>query len=92
MIRTPTLFTIIGLSTALALAGCASEDNPYKPTKYQAASNPASVYCVESGGELEMLTLEGQRTTFCVLNNGERVEQWEYYKQNHRQPDSDSSQ
>ncbi|EGU31539.1 hemolysin [Vibrio ichthyoenteri ATCC 700023] len=92
MIRTPILFTIIGLSTALGLVGCAAEDNPYKTTEYQTASNPASVYCVETGGELEMMTLDGQRTTFCVLNNGEKVEQWEYYKQNHRQSDSASEQ
>lgn len=84
MIKISTLVsTTLGLTTALLLVGCASDDNPYQSKGYQTASNPASVYCVESGGELEMLTLEGQRTTFCVLKNGEKVEQWEYYKQNH---------
>ncbi|KII76670.1 DUF333 domain-containing protein [Vibrio renipiscarius] len=92
MTKTQTLLMTLGLTSALAIVGCASEDSPYRSKEYQTKSNPASVYCVERGGALEMMTLDGQRTTFCVLENGEKVEQWEYYKQNHTQSNSTQSQ
>ncbi|EEX64956.1 hemolysin [Vibrio metoecus] len=46
-------------------------------------ANPASVYCVEQGGKLEMVTEDGQRVTYCVTPAGERMEQWEYFRKNH---------
>ena len=92
MQKSHTLLTTVGLSAALSLFGCASENNPYQSEEYQTASNPASVYCVESGGSLEMLTLDHQRSTFCVLKNGVKVEQWEYYKQNHSQSVTNSTE
>ncbi len=48
-------------------------------------ANPASVYCVEQGGQLEMVTENDQRVTYCVTKDGEKIEQWEYFRQNHDQ-------
>ncbi|WP_114766999.1 putative hemolysin [Vibrio rhodolitus] len=67
------------------LAACAGDDSPYKKTEYQMASNPAAVYCVQQDGKLETVTEQSQRMTYCVLPDGSRVEQWEYYRQNHQQ-------
>ncbi len=92
MQKSHTLLTTVGLFAALSLFGCASDNNPYQPVEYKTASNPASVYCVESGGSLEKLTIDHQRTTFCVLENGVKIEQWKYYKQNHSQSVTNSSE
>ncbi|MEZ8387556.1 DUF333 domain-containing protein, partial [Vibrio splendidus] len=43
------------------------------------------VYCVQQDGELDTVTENNQRTTYCVFDDGERIEQWEYYRNNHEQ-------
>ncbi|KJY82793.1 hemolysin [Vibrio galatheae] len=67
----------------LLLAGCANEPDEYDVKEYTSVANPASVYCVQQGGELGAATENGIRVTYCLLENGESVEQWEYYRQNH---------
>jgi|GEM_PF-3168026 len=42
-------------------------------------ANPASVFCEEQGGKLEA---EGSEN-ICVLPDGNRIEEWEFYRQNH---------
>nr|WP_086938492.1 DUF333 domain-containing protein [Thaumasiovibrio occultus] len=46
-------------------------------------ANPAAVFCVEQDGALRTVTEEDVRMTYCDLPNGESVEQWEYFRQNH---------
>ncbi|ENM5835146.1 DUF333 domain-containing protein [Vibrio metoecus] len=65
------------------LTGCARQENEYTVKEYTSMANPASVYCVEQGGKLEMVTEDGQRVTYCVTPAGERMEQWEYFRKNH---------
>ncbi|EMC3732405.1 DUF333 domain-containing protein, partial [Vibrio cholerae] len=57
----------------------------YTVKEYTSMANPASVYCVEQGGQLEMVTENEQRVTYCVTKDGEKIEQWEYFRQNHDQ-------
>ncbi|MEP8023235.1 DUF333 domain-containing protein, partial [Vibrio parahaemolyticus] len=45
------------------------------------------VYCVQQGGELDTVSENGERVTYCVLSDDERVEQWEYYRNNHKESD-----
>ncbi|ENM5735032.1 DUF333 domain-containing protein [Vibrio mimicus] len=68
---------------AVILTGCARQENEYTVKEYTSMANPASVYCVEQGGELEMVTEDAQRVTYCVTKQGEKIEQWEYFRQNH---------
>ncbi|KGY14056.1 hemolysin [Vibrio tubiashii] len=66
------------------LAGCTTEPNSTEK-QHVSMANPAAVYCVQQGGELDTVTENEQRVTYCVLPNGDRVEQWDYYRQNHKQ-------
>lgn len=75
-----TLLVLVGST----LVGCASNDSPYKKNEYQMASNPAAVYCVQQDGKLETVSQDSQRITYCVLPDGERIEQWQFYRQNHQ--------
>ncbi|MBA5760770.1 DUF333 domain-containing protein [Vibrio sp. 404] len=72
------------LLMSTSLVGCTTKDSPYKRTEYQMASNPAAVYCVQREGKLDTITEDSQRVTYCELPNGERVEQWQFYRQNHQ--------
>ncbi|WP_295893395.1 DUF333 domain-containing protein [uncultured Vibrio sp.] len=68
------------LAAVAVLAGCSSEPDEYEVKEYTSIANPASVYCVQQGGELETVSENELRVTYCVLSEEERTEQWEYYR------------
>ncbi|HII3111737.1 TPA: putative hemolysin, partial [Morganella morganii] len=45
---------------------------------------PASVYCEQSGGKTEIVKAASGWTGYCNLPGGERVEEWTYYRKNHK--------
>ncbi|MBR9876306.1 MAG: DUF333 domain-containing protein [Vibrionaceae bacterium] len=73
------------MAVTAGLAGCSAYDGATRSTEYTSAANPASVYCVQQGGELETVTENGERVTYCVFSDDKRVEQWGYYQENHQQ-------
>ncbi|WP_454695972.1 putative hemolysin [Achromobacter aegrifaciens] len=51
--------------------------------------NPASVYCIERGGTLDIQQRPEGSVSDCVLADGTRIEEWTFYRQNHPQaPDA----
>lgn len=61
----------------LALAACASTDASV------GTANPASVYCVEQGGESATQKADsGDEYGVCKLPDGTAVEEWEYFRKN----------
>jgi putative hemolysin len=67
------------LVAAAALYACDDEggDEPELP-------NPASAFCEEQGGrvELEIDDTGGERG-ICVLPDGTRVDEWQYFRDHH---------
>ena len=46
-------------------------------------ANPASVYCEEQGGTVNIVKdEEGNESGMCKLADGTEVEEWEYYRAN----------
>lgn len=43
-------------------------------------ANPASVYCVDQGGRLEVREGEGGQFGICVLSDGRQCEEWEFFR------------
>ncbi len=43
-------------------------------------ANPASVYCEEQGGTLEMREGEDGTTGYCVFDNGSECEEWSFFR------------
>jgi putative hemolysin len=43
-------------------------------------ANPASVYCVDQGGRVDIVDEAGGQVGYCELPDGRRVEEWEYYR------------
>ncbi|CAM2981525.1 DUF333 domain-containing protein [Vibrio mytili] len=70
--------------TVMTVAGCSTYEGATRDTEYTSAANPASVYCVQQGGELKMLSENGERVTHCVFSEDESIEQWEYFRQHHQ--------
>jgi putative hemolysin len=50
------------------------------PTTGRGLANPASVYCVERGGEVEIVDEAGGQVGYCLLPDGTRIEEWELYR------------
>ncbi|HEY5663423.1 MAG TPA: DUF333 domain-containing protein [Ilumatobacter sp.] len=69
---------IAALIPAAALAGCGDDDAPSDTTT--AIANPASQYCVEQGGTVEIVDEAGGQVGYCDLPDGTRVEEWEYFR------------
>jgi putative hemolysin len=66
----------IALAAVLIISGCSSNDD-----KNQELANPASVYCEQQGGTVDIRTDEaGNQNGYCVFPDGTEVEEWAYYR------------
>ena len=43
-------------------------------------ANPASEFCVEQGGTVEIVSEQYGQVGYCNLPDGTRVEEWEYFR------------
>lgn len=43
-------------------------------------ANPASVYCEEQGGTVDIVDESDGQVGYCVLPDGTRIEEWEYFR------------
>jgi len=66
------LFLILGLFMILALlSACRREPG---------LANPASVFCEENGGTLEIRDEADGQVGYCVFPDGSECEEWAYYR------------
>jgi len=74
---------VASVAVSALAAGCTvSGPNPLMELQLP---NPASVYCIERGGSIEIEESPAGDVTTCVLSDGTRVDEWEFYRQNHPQ-------
>ena len=64
----------------LFLAGCQSSQSVPAPTASLGMANPASVYCVEQGGKLEIRNETAGQVGYCHLPDGQVVEEWALFR------------
>ena len=76
---------LIGIGLTLTMAACARKTPT--PTiiplvdKDSEIANPASVYCEQYGGTLEIRTDgTGAQTGFCIFADGSECEEWAYFR------------
>lgn len=65
-------------TAGLVVVGCGDEA-PDDPSDQEA--NPASEFCVEQGGEVDIVDEADGQVGYCVLPDGSRVEEWEYFRE-----------
>lgn len=69
------------LAAVLALAVSCGGDDPGDGDDDTGIANPASVYCEEQGGTIDIRTADdGAQTGFCVFDDGSECEEWSYYR------------
>jgi len=60
------------------LGGCSRESPPNKSI---GIANPASVYCENNSGTLEIRTAaDGGQVGYCKFSNGKECEEWAFYR------------
>jgi hypothetical protein len=69
--RTSTLIAAALLLTC-AITGCANGEETGMP-------NPASVYCEEQGGTIELRDVEGGVAGYCVFDDDSECEEWAFF-------------
>lgn len=66
------------------IAGCAFNSTT-PPNGDVGMANPASVYCVEKGGRIQIVKdKEGNETGLCQFADGTKIEEWELYRRQKR--------
>jgi putative hemolysin len=53
------------------------------PERASALANPASVFCVQSGGRSEIRQGPKGEYGVCILPNGRAVDEWSYFRRHH---------
>lgn len=65
------------LVTVLLVTGCSSTP---APSPQPAAPNPASAYCVEKGGALEIRKEANGEAGYCKFTDGSECEEWAFFR------------
>lgn len=74
-------------ATALVLSACATTLAPQVATPPSVGlANPASVFCVQQGGKLRMVTTAKGVHGICVLPDGREIEEWTYFRSHQPAP------
>lgn len=66
---------------AAMLAGCSGGPSRQAPAQKIGMPNPASVYCVQQGGKVEIDAAPDGEIGYCQLPQGERIEEWTLFRQ-----------
>jgi uncharacterized protein len=64
---------------ATLLSACAGTEKTQSPVQVGMA-NPASVFCVEQGGKLEIRKTAQGESGYCHLSTGQVVEEWQFFR------------
>jgi len=79
-IKTYFLTTVMVIAFACIVSACGSgEENADEPV---GLANPASVYCEDQGGTLDIRTAEdGGEYGVCIFDDGTECEEWAYFRE-----------
>jgi putative hemolysin len=65
----------------LLMLGCAQKQQNQTVNDNATIANPASVFCAENGGTLQITTAaDGSQGGLCVFPNGSKCDEWAYYR------------
>ena len=64
----------------LSLVGCTPTPTPTEIADQSGLPNPASVYCEEQGGQVEIRTDDGGQYGVCLFEDGSECEEWDFYE------------
>lgn len=69
------------LFTMTLLVGCSTAQESVELKPKIGSPNPASQYCIEQGGKLEMRSETNGQVGYCHLEDGQVIEEWKLLKE-----------
>lgn len=72
------IMLILGIITMLIITGCVN--NSIKDNKQTQIANPASTFCKEQNGTLEIINEANGQKGICTLTDGTKCEEWAYFR------------
>lgn len=76
------LIGCLSLLSAIYLTGCKTNA---KPPKRIGMPNPASVFCIQQGGEVILKKDENNASYgMCKFKDGSEIEEWAYFRAHHK--------
>ena len=74
------LVTLI-IALAVVVTGCGTERKRSSDQEKAGLPNPASVYCEEQGGTVDIRTdADGGQIGMCIFADGSECEEWAFYR------------
>ena len=70
---------------AVSVSACSSMQTTDSKQAKLGLANPASQYCVDQGGKLEIVKEANGEVGYCHLASGEKVEEWTLFRQSQAQ-------
>ncbi|WP_293764618.1 DUF333 domain-containing protein [uncultured Aquitalea sp.] len=80
------LLTPLALCLPLLLGACAQPKAAEAVQPMVGMANPASVFCIQQGGKLEIRKESNGEAGYCHLPDGKVVEEWAYFRSLQKQP------
>jgi putative hemolysin len=81
MKRSMMIAVVLLVTAALLLAACGSTPVPTPQTGQAGLPNPASVFCEEHGGKVDIRTdAQGGQYGVCMFSDGTECDEWAYYR------------
>jgi uncharacterized protein len=72
---------IVMVVVLAALVGCGGAETPEAPAEPAVGmANPASVFCEEQGGRLEIRDESGGQVGYCLFPDGSECEEWAFFR------------
>jgi putative hemolysin len=56
------------------------DDKKLDDSEIVSVANPASTFCIENGGKLEIRDDATGQSGYCIFDDGTECEEWEYYR------------
>lgn len=78
------ILLLLVIMATLGLSACGGEPSPVPTTDVFESpvelANPASQYCVDQGGRLEIRDEAAGQTGYCIFEDGSECEEWAFYR------------
>ncbi|TCB53491.1 I78 family peptidase inhibitor [Acinetobacter terrestris] len=75
---------VLGLM-ASSLTACSAVQNKDTIAPKLGAANPASEYCMQQGGKLEIKNEANGQVGYCHLENGQVIEEWKFFRESSKE-------